>query len=479
MATQRMNSPADLFLGVVGTNEEDFSSYTPEERVDIYRTRCQAYGVRPELIPFKWGYRKEKEGKKARLDLYPTRAFFEQLRTLHNISIRVLRKDFSKVGNDVICIVEAVGRLPNGREETNIGVETIRSSSIATDIKKAYTGALNRVTGALAGCGSDAAEDLVEQVTGFSLLDVDLETGEVLDDIPDEIDVPQLPSDAQDGQSSSYTGGFVLGNPSLSPYRSAKVMKAYFQAEGVKDPFKVTIFGRNPIFNDYPDPASLPTGNATITGNWQDDPDYGTSFILIDNGLYEGDGEQPQRPAPPQDDEREQLVHTLVTQYSYREDGLRNTPTETLRQMVNNGQLTPKQSRSTPASRPEPKGNGNGNNEWTEINCTIVDTALVTPKVWKPILDIDGKQIPAVAFPGNKGQVYEAYIDPADPAEPELPEGGLPVTIGGYWGKDKMDGTPTFTIVKLVERQQPQQEEPSPSSAEPQQEVPADIDIPF
>lgn len=90
----------------------DLSKLTNEQRVATYLQQCSTLGLNPISRPFDWLILDNK------LVLYPNKSCAEQLRRIHQISVKVTR--FEVVGSDgndpmVVCTVE--GRRPNGQTD--------------------------------------------------------------------------------------------------------------------------------------------------------------------------------------------------------------------------------------------------------------------------------------------------------------------------------------------------------------------------
>lgn len=133
----------------------DVARLTPAQRVGWFLRRCADAGLSPYSTPFDF---LTLDGK---VVAYPNARCAEQLRRLHQISIRVIRRE--DVGD--LHVVEVEARTPSGRTDTAskwvpiVGYGRdgkqypLRGQKLADAYAKAETGAKRRVTFSLGGLG--------------------------------------------------------------------------------------------------------------------------------------------------------------------------------------------------------------------------------------------------------------------------------------------------------------------------------------
>jgi hypothetical protein len=85
----------------------DLLELTPPQRIGHYLALCKSLGLNSLSRPFDW------LTLDSRLVLYPNKSCGEQLRRLHQISVKLVRKE--QVGD--LFVVEVEGRAPNGRSD--------------------------------------------------------------------------------------------------------------------------------------------------------------------------------------------------------------------------------------------------------------------------------------------------------------------------------------------------------------------------
>jgi hypothetical protein len=133
----------------------DVARLTPAQRVGWFLRRCADAGLSPYSTPFDF------LTLDGRIVAYPNARCAEQLRRLHQISIKVLRRE--DVGE--LHVVEVEARTPSGRTDTAskwvpiVGYGRdgkqypLRGQKLADAYAKAETGAKRRVTFSLGGLG--------------------------------------------------------------------------------------------------------------------------------------------------------------------------------------------------------------------------------------------------------------------------------------------------------------------------------------
>jgi hypothetical protein len=155
----------------------DLSALDPLERVVYYKDVCNSIGLNPLTMPFRYFVQKGK------LTLYASKDATDQLRTLHKISIKITCRE--KIGD--VYVVTAQGINKEGRVDESTGavdVKGLGGENLANAFMKAETKAKRRVTLSLAGLGfSDESE--ISSIPNSKFVDVDMETGEIMQSLPE------------------------------------------------------------------------------------------------------------------------------------------------------------------------------------------------------------------------------------------------------------------------------------------------------
>ena len=126
--------------------EGDLKSLSPGERVQYYNRVCEAIGLLPTTRPF--GY----IVLNGKLTLYALRGCTDQLRKIHQVSIRI----DSITAADGVITAQVSGTDRTGRTDTEIGVVAIgraQGEELANARMKALTKAKRRLTLSLCGLG--------------------------------------------------------------------------------------------------------------------------------------------------------------------------------------------------------------------------------------------------------------------------------------------------------------------------------------
>jgi hypothetical protein len=129
----------------------DLGKLTNEEQTKYVLGLCKSLGLNPLTRPFQWIIL---DGK---LTLYSNRNCTDQLRAIHNINIQPVSAGALAVGGvqyPDVYVVQVLGVLPNGRQDTGTGAVSIRGISgveLANAVMRAETKAKRRVT--LSICG--------------------------------------------------------------------------------------------------------------------------------------------------------------------------------------------------------------------------------------------------------------------------------------------------------------------------------------
>lgn len=155
----------------------DLAVLQPEERVQYYRAVCDSVGINPLSRPFDYLVLNGK------LVLYANRTAAEQLRSVRNISVTGIGKDFQEVNGETVYVVTAHVRDGNGREDEATGAVSIganlKGEALANALMKAETKAKRRATLSISGLGM-LDETEVETIPGARTVNLHEETGEVM-----------------------------------------------------------------------------------------------------------------------------------------------------------------------------------------------------------------------------------------------------------------------------------------------------------
>ena len=151
----------------------DLSKLDPNQRVTYYNKVCESMGLNPYTRPFDY------ISLNGKLTLYAKKDATEQLRQVKKISIVSLEGRMV----DDLYIVVAKANTPDGRMDQSTGAVSIgnlKGEQKANAIMKAETKAKRRVTLSIAGMGwTDESE--IDSIPNAKLVNVDMETGEVID----------------------------------------------------------------------------------------------------------------------------------------------------------------------------------------------------------------------------------------------------------------------------------------------------------
>lgn len=154
--------------------EGNLEKLTPGQRLDYYAATCQSLGLNPLTKPFAYI---KLNGK---LTLYPLRDATDQIRKVHQISVRITSREML----DESYVVTAWASMPDGRTDESTGVVSmsgLRGEAHSNALMKAETKAKRRVTLSIAGLGW-VDESEVESIPQAQTNVVNIETGEYIDD---------------------------------------------------------------------------------------------------------------------------------------------------------------------------------------------------------------------------------------------------------------------------------------------------------
>ena len=199
----------------------DLSRLSPEERLLYYRQVCESLGLNPLTRPFDYIV------LNGRLTLYARRDATDQLRRIHGISVRIVSREFVDLLG--LYVVTARATTPDGREDEAVGavyVKGLSGEALANAIMKAETKSKRRVTLSIVGLGwTDESE--VESIPGAKAIQVNHETGEILEGLPQTPDVSHESEPAADTPSNTQENG-----PSSM---QLKLLKVLLKNTGMED----------------------------------------------------------------------------------------------------------------------------------------------------------------------------------------------------------------------------------------------------
>lgn len=124
----------------------DLEGLQPMERAKYYTRVCESVGLNPLTKPFSYI---KLNGK---LTLYALRDASDQLRKIHEVSVRITKRERS----EDLCIVTAQATMPSGRVDESIGAVNLaglKGENLANALMKAETKAKRRVTLSICGLG--------------------------------------------------------------------------------------------------------------------------------------------------------------------------------------------------------------------------------------------------------------------------------------------------------------------------------------
>jgi len=191
-AIQETNTVSTLDVSTVETVliGGDLSKLTPAQRVSYYQATCKSLGLNPLTRPFDYLVLNGK------MVLYARRDATDQLRSIKGISITIASRE--TIGD--VYVVTARATNADGRTDEATGVVSMKGLSgeaLANGMMKAESKAKRRVTLSIVGLGmSDETE--IETIPDAKKVNVDAETGEVIEPKPinTDIDVSEVMPDA-------------------------------------------------------------------------------------------------------------------------------------------------------------------------------------------------------------------------------------------------------------------------------------------
>lgn len=122
----------------------NLAQLSPEQRVSLYYEVCASLHLNPLTVPFQY------ITLNGKLVLYALKSCTDQLRFIHNVNVEIV----SRERLDDIYVVTTRARLPNGRQDEEIGavpISGLKGELLANALMKASTKAKRRVTLAIVG----------------------------------------------------------------------------------------------------------------------------------------------------------------------------------------------------------------------------------------------------------------------------------------------------------------------------------------
>lgn len=177
----------------------DLSKLSPEQRASYYVSFCESVGLNAKTQPLAYIVLNGK------LTLYALKGATDQLRRVHGVS--VIRVD-KEIVDDLYVVTVAV-RDATGRVDEDMGATAIaglKGDAKVNAMLKAITKAKRRATLSICGLGL-LDETETDSIPGARIVPVDTETGEILNSIPETVDVldvePALESKEQPQQTAT------------------------------------------------------------------------------------------------------------------------------------------------------------------------------------------------------------------------------------------------------------------------------------
>lgn len=207
--------------------EGDLSKLKPDEKVMYYKQVCDSVGLNPLTQPLAFI---RFQGKEV---LYAGKNCTEQLRDLHGISLRIVGTQ--KIDDLYIVTAEATNK--HGRSDSSTGAVNLKGLSgdnLANAVMKAETKAKRRVTLSISGLGF-LDESETDSIQGAQKLNVDMETGEILEPRLPTAHIP-IPMELPKPIASQFL------NKDQVFKLSEAVFKAKIKKEDLFDSYNVTSF---------------------------------------------------------------------------------------------------------------------------------------------------------------------------------------------------------------------------------------------
>ncbi len=161
----------------------DLSTLSAEDRVYHYKSVCKSMGLNPLSQPFSYV---KYNGK---LVLYANKNCTDQIRSNRKISIEIVSRE--KIGDVYIVTAKATDDQGRFDESTGaVGIAGLKGDALGNALMKSESKAKRRVTLSLVGLGL-LDESEVATIPHSEKVEIDHETGEILDPTQDAIDLHQ------------------------------------------------------------------------------------------------------------------------------------------------------------------------------------------------------------------------------------------------------------------------------------------------
>jgi hypothetical protein len=168
-ATQKRDSFCDIESLIV---QGDLSRLSAQEKVTYYKKVCDTLGLNPFTKPFDY------ITLNGKLTLYARREATEQLRKIHNISIKISNRELI----DDVYTVTAQATTSDARSDESLGavnLSGLKGEAKANALMKCETKAKRRVTLSICGLGM-LDESEVVNIPNARFDKINLETGEII-----------------------------------------------------------------------------------------------------------------------------------------------------------------------------------------------------------------------------------------------------------------------------------------------------------
>jgi hypothetical protein len=146
----------------------DLKDLTTQQRIIVYKSRCDAAGLDPRGRPFEF------ISMQGKLVLYAKKECAEQLNGIHGISHKILSRNHDKEGGIYEVSVSAAMR--DGRSTEDIGVVAVpnlKGEALANAYMKAITKAKRRATLSLCGLGDVIDESELDTMVNVRTVEED------------------------------------------------------------------------------------------------------------------------------------------------------------------------------------------------------------------------------------------------------------------------------------------------------------------
>jgi hypothetical protein len=146
----------------------DLKDLTTQQRIVVYKSRCDAAGLDPRGRPFEF------ISMQGKLVLYAKKECAEQLNGIHGISHKILSRNHDKEGGIYEVSVSAAMR--DGRSTEDIGVVAVpnlKGEALANAYMKAITKAKRRATLSLCGLGDVIDESELDTMVNVRAVEED------------------------------------------------------------------------------------------------------------------------------------------------------------------------------------------------------------------------------------------------------------------------------------------------------------------